>query len=255
MKGIASEWWQVTEDESENWADFVRRFTARFWSEARQSEIREKLQFGKYSPKNGLRQCEYAMRLFSQARELTTKPTEHEIIRMMAYHFNPDIHAAILSSGNYSRESLFGILERFDNAGFIGRKQEFERGNEYAGRRENSGYSQDKMQRKWEPRGQYQREEVRDVHYTQDTPRGERGRNNADLNRGRENQVNHEQPRGERSRFTAEPGWRENRQEPTEPRRQPQNNTAQRSNARVNVIEEINEQRREGIRDNLDQGN
>lgn len=237
LKGIASEWWQVAEDESKDWADFVRRFTARFWSEARQSEIREKLQFGKYSSKNGLRQCEYAMRLFSQARELTTRPTEHEIVRMMSSHFHPDIHAAILSSGNYSRESLFGILERFDNAGFIGRKQEYEKGNEYAGRREGLGYYQDKTQRKWEPRGQYQREEVRDVHYTQDAPREERWRNNADFNK-----------------------WRENRQEPaerngTEPRKQPQNNTALRSGARINVMEEINEQRSLGIRDSVHQGN
>lgn len=124
MRGIASEWWQIAEEDVQDWKSFEQRFAARFWSESRQSEIREKLQFGRYTNKTDSRQCDYAMRLYSQARELTTSPSENEIIRMLARHFNPDIHAAILSGGNYSKESLFLILERFDDAGFLGRFNE-----------------------------------------------------------------------------------------------------------------------------------
>lgn len=169
LQGPASEWWQITESETDTWKNFEQRFTARFWSEARQSEIRERLQFGQYIPQMGIRQCEYAMRLFSQSRDLTTRPTESEIIRLLARHFSADIHSAILSASNYSKEALFNLLERFDNAGIGMQRRE-------------SGYNAEPNQRRWEPRPPIQkpRDDQRDKRYEAGQPRGEQGRNEYD---------------------------------------------------------------------------
>lgn len=118
MQGTAGEWWQVIEDETPNWNTFVEKFTARFWSESRQSDVRARLQFGQYEARLGITYCEYAVRLLGLARDLSIKPSEAEVIRLLARHFSKDIHTAMLGSAISSKEQLLSLLERYDEAGF-----------------------------------------------------------------------------------------------------------------------------------------
>lgn len=154
LKGSAGEWWQVVQDEIDGWDLFEEKFSARFWSEARQNEVRERLQFGFFTGQHGMNRGQYSMHIMGQAKDLSIHMTEAEIIRQLRNHFSKEMRTAILSQGINTKEQLFEFLEAFDTAGVVNQERAKENW-----RREGRYFDEKRdTHRRWEQRDNIPRE-------------------------------------------------------------------------------------------------
>lgn len=141
LKGSASEWWHLVEDDVNSWKEFDLRFRTRYWSETKQAEIRRKLEFGFFEYKEGYRRCEYAMSLYGDVKNLTTQYCETDIINLLASHFNEDIRSAVISREINSKERFFQLLERYDNSSALNRGKPRETSSQHASARDDRPFT------------------------------------------------------------------------------------------------------------------
>lgn len=116
LKGAAGEWWRIVQDELGDWSMFEAKFKAKFWGENRQAEVRKEMEYGCYDTRGKMSRCDYAMKIFGLAKDLSRRSSEEEIVAQIANHFNEDIRSAIFSREITTKDRLFQMLERYDNA-------------------------------------------------------------------------------------------------------------------------------------------
>lgn len=211
LRGTAGEWWRLVQDEIQDWTDFERRFTLKFWNDTRQSAIKKEMEYGCYNPNERMSRSEYAMKFFGLAKELTIQPSESAVISQIANHFNEEIRSAIFSREIVTRDRLLQMLERFDNAGDLNKQRNLVHNREsksYETRNNQEGYRRD--DRKWE---QHKKPEVSNYG----------NRPNYRLNEGNRGNFNTEKESRPRNRDE-----RINR---------PEDNRYGRDNVKVNIVE------------------
>lgn len=146
LKGNAGEWWDIVSDQITTWIQFARALIDRFWSPAIQRRVRDNLNVGVHRPESGLSRVVYAMRLIGTARDLLPRPTDEEIVQMLARHYTQAVDDCVLGQNICTIDAFLALLERFDNGGTVNRQRHDDRPN-YA----REWYSRNQQERATQP--------------------------------------------------------------------------------------------------------
>lgn len=116
LGGIAQDWWGIVRKPEDTFNDFKRKFQQKFWSDEAQRKVKRNLEFGSYRQEQFENRVEYAIRRFSNAKDLRPAIPESEIVECLSRHFDETIHSAVITRGISDIQTLITLLEKFDNA-------------------------------------------------------------------------------------------------------------------------------------------
>ena len=119
LTGSSGNWWQIIKEDVNDLVSFIENFSKRYWNEPMQLEIRRRLKFGCHQLGKGVSRVDYAISMYTEARELSPQPSVKEIIYKLARHFSEEIKYAIIGRGIAEMDQLIELLESFDNVGAI----------------------------------------------------------------------------------------------------------------------------------------
>ena len=119
LQGTPRNWWDLVNEEDDEFPQFIMKFKRRYWEEETQHSVKAKLEFGCYQAGREGSMTAYAIKIFREGRGLTPAPAVQGIIQKLARHFNEEIRSTILSRPISTLENLLELLERFDNTGLL----------------------------------------------------------------------------------------------------------------------------------------
>lgn len=114
MLGQALMWYNSKEFSLNSFEDFEMSFLNTYWGQSHQSQLIERLYFGKYNSDKGTSMTNYALNLYSQAHFLEPKIKEEELILFISRHFKPNISEAIAIQDIRTYEQLNNYLSRIE---------------------------------------------------------------------------------------------------------------------------------------------
>nr|XP_034194641.1 uncharacterized protein LOC117610902 [Osmia lignaria] len=123
LKGVASDWWDLVSGDIRTWDDFACGFLSQFWSTTVQRKIRTNLETGYYRDDSGTTRVTYAMRLIGDARDLTPRRSDDEIVQILARHFTQAVHDSVTAQNITTVDAFLTLLDRWDNGGTVNRSR------------------------------------------------------------------------------------------------------------------------------------
>jgi hypothetical protein len=99
LEGEAAVWWRVMRPKVNNYEEFRSAFMERYWSSQRQEKVRDRLEYGRYRPGEGINMSQYMERMVLECRQLIPAMSDQQLIRKMARHFSREIEIAVLTRG------------------------------------------------------------------------------------------------------------------------------------------------------------
>lgn len=129
MEGTAKQWWQVIKSDIESLDEFKERFLEKYWNDEIQSEIKRKLENGKYVVGGRLTRTEYFIEKVLLMKNLTPRLTEAEIVKQLSNHFDGLIRDAVKVQKIRLIKDMENILnqEDLDDRNNISRRQNYDR--------------------------------------------------------------------------------------------------------------------------------
>ena len=122
LVGNAKKWWQLNDGNFNNVDEFSRAFKNRFWNVDVQKMVRKKIDFNRFNESGKSTRTNYAMEIFSLAKDLDNPYSEEELVRAIGSHFERDIYGAIIGQGVKTSERLFEILDQFEDWALTSKK-------------------------------------------------------------------------------------------------------------------------------------
>lgn len=113
LRGSAAVWAEVKRDDFRDFATFKKFFLARYWNSDKEREAYQKLHFGVYH--EGESKADYFMRMVKEARYLSNKVSERDIVKLLINHFPNDIKRGILNSGLKTVDEIDEHLRTIDD--------------------------------------------------------------------------------------------------------------------------------------------
>jgi hypothetical protein len=193
MNGSANQWWQMIKHDVYSIEQFKERFVNKYWNENIQSEIRRRLQTGRYSMEGRANRSEYFIEKVLILRNLTPKLTEQEIIKHLTNHFEKTIRDAIRVRGIKTIIEMEDLLSEEDIENRQDETPDHHKNNTY---NQNHKYKDTDKNRNQEPR-HFNRNMNHNNNQNNSYPR----RDNHNYNRHQENQnrSRYNQREGERN--------------------------------------------------------
>ena len=114
LQGTPRDWWDLVQEENDDFPQFVQKFKRRHWGEETQPSVKTKLELGSYRAGRDGSMAAYTIKMFREARGLTPALAVKEIISKIARHFNEEIRSTILGRPISTLKDLLELLERFD---------------------------------------------------------------------------------------------------------------------------------------------
>ncbi|XP_023311504.1 putative mediator of RNA polymerase II transcription subunit 29 [Anoplophora glabripennis] len=115
MKGDADIWYQLIEDKYDTFDEFEQLFISKYWGEYHQQKVRINLINGKYNEKFGSSRERYLMKKIYNIKHLEPKFTENEMVKMLARHFEEDIHKVIVTQRISTIDGLIDYIRSIDD--------------------------------------------------------------------------------------------------------------------------------------------
>lgn len=129
FEGEARNWYYMIQSEINNWEDFEREFKSAYWNPIVQSNLKHKVEYGRYYQSNGLTRVQYAIHIFTLGNDL--RISEDEICMHLRSHFPRDVSVALIHLEN--RSQILKILSKFDSDEKIAKERQARIDNQRSG--------------------------------------------------------------------------------------------------------------------------
>ena len=111
LTGNASCWFEMLGTQEAQYNEFRKKFLGHYWDRNEQTEIRSKLNHGKFNPNGHLKMADYFIQNGQLARLLDPPITPEELINLIADHYAPEIRSAIIVSRPRTYEEMVSLLK------------------------------------------------------------------------------------------------------------------------------------------------
>lgn len=111
--GPAREWYMLHIDSFNNFEEFENKFKLQYWSVIIQSNLRRKIENGRYDPRSQLTANEYLTSQRLLSTQFTCFDDELQFVMMVSRHFNHRIQEAQINGGITTIQRLSDILEAY----------------------------------------------------------------------------------------------------------------------------------------------
>lgn len=111
--GPAKEWYLLHVDAIDNFATFENKFRQQYWSATIQSNLKHKLENGRYDPRSNLTPNEYLTSQRLLSTQFLCYDDELHFVIMISRHFNNRIQEAQINGGIVTIQRLSDVLESY----------------------------------------------------------------------------------------------------------------------------------------------
>lgn len=94
LKGSAAIWGEIKRELFVDFACFKSMFLSRYWDADKERAAYQKLQFGRYERGS---KAEYFLQAVREAKYLSEKLAEQDIVKLIVNHFPPEVRRGILN--------------------------------------------------------------------------------------------------------------------------------------------------------------
>lgn len=124
--GMYDGWWNAKRTDLQNYEQFVSSFTNKYWSEAKQHQVRNDLEHGKYDINRGMSPTTYFWNKVSIAKHLVPAIPEEVLCTKIAYHFEENIRRARLCAQIRDLQTMENLLADYEHENHYRRKRGFQ---------------------------------------------------------------------------------------------------------------------------------
>ena len=110
FKEINDNWWTATRHELQSYEEFKAVFKGKYWSEATQKIVRDKICHGKYDSNRETTLTAYFLGKVCLARSLEPKIPEESLVTKLAYHYEEGLSRARLGGQIKTVQSMACLL-------------------------------------------------------------------------------------------------------------------------------------------------
>lgn len=112
LKDSARQWYNVVRSKIATYTDMVQLIENRYWNLHIQSQLRDKLQYGKYNPGDKRTPEQYIIQQMERAIHLRPLMTEEEIVTKLAQHFSKAVKLAAFTQGVKTLDELLLLISQ-----------------------------------------------------------------------------------------------------------------------------------------------
>jgi uncharacterized protein YukE len=135
LKMSARKWYNIVRDKITSYSHLKEKFEARYWNVHIQRQLRDQLEYGKFTKDERMSPESYVIQHVERAKHLKPVFSEAEIVLKLAYHFNRHLRIAIFTQGIQTVDDLLLLVSQSEvvlgEADTIAQYNQFKKGNRW----------------------------------------------------------------------------------------------------------------------------